>query len=692
MKTNWLPCLLLSGQLLFCAESRADSLFSSLLPQPHSISISERKGGLHPDSIIGFHLKKGTEIPFNQSYFPNRHFTDIQSGVILLEKDNSISHKEGYQISLSGRVIKIKGKSHAGILYGVQTLMQLVQNAREQGVNLPDFEITDTPDSDYRGIHIDLKHHLDKKEYMYQLLDKMAYYKLNAIILEVEDKLKYERYPSIGAPHAWSISEWKEWSEYAHKLNIEVSPLIQGIGHADYILKHPEFHALREDHNSDWVCCPSNEKYYDVQFSLYKDAIQATPHGKYVHIGGDEVGTLGICPTCKEKKKSILEHQLGWLKRVSDYVVKQGRTPIFWDDMVFKQVGLYDVILDTENPEKMDSVWNANLPLLNKHKKQFPKQVVYMRWQYGNADRKGNKMALKWYNDQGLKVMGATAAQTTYAMMPLGNGNVHNIRTFQKAHLEVPVTGVLCTAWDDASPLSDTYWKGFIAHAQFGWNISIPMENREFDDRYRIREFGNDIAGLPDFRKELESSFALWETGLLDEGVRRGMWRTGGKYTLMSLPETEPGKWSEKYAQRIEEAEKQINRHFALQQLLQKYRQKATRNTYSLQVFQSINAFTGYTGQLLLALSAYDQERDIYSLNNLKACVKDFGRIRKNLETVYAETRLLNQPEGYVLPMNHHSHLSIRTANTDWMFLFELDFIKQLEQFILKEEQQIALH
>ena len=53
--------------------------------------------------------------------------------------------------------------------------------------------------------------------------------------------------------------------------------------------------------------------------------------------------------------------------------------------MVFKHVGLYEVILEQEKPERMDSIWAARLPELNKHINLFPKKVVYMRWQYGNA-------------------------------------------------------------------------------------------------------------------------------------------------------------------------------------------------------------------------------------------------------------------------------------------------------------------
>lgn len=71
----------------------------------------------------------------------------------------------------------------------------------------------------------------------------------------------------------------------------------------------------------------------------------------------------------------------------------------------------------------------------------LPQKVIYMRWQYGNADQPGNKKALQWYHDNKLKTMGATAVQTTYAMLPLG-GFINNIKSFQTARQDIPIEGV----------------------------------------------------------------------------------------------------------------------------------------------------------------------------------------------------------------------------------------------------------
>lgn len=69
--------------------------------------------------------------------------------------------------------------------------------------------MTDYPEISYRAVHFDTKHHLDRTEYYYRTIDKLARYKVNAIIWEVEDKLRYTRRPEVGAPNAISKQEMR---------------------------------------------------------------------------------------------------------------------------------------------------------------------------------------------------------------------------------------------------------------------------------------------------------------------------------------------------------------------------------------------------------------------------------------------------------------------------------------------------
>src|SRR5690606_11634501 len=109
------------------------------------------------------------------------------------------------------------------------------------------------------------------------LMDRFAAQKINAVIVEIEDKLRYELQPKVGSADAFSIAEWKELSDYAMARNIRISPLVQGLGHASFILKHDEYKPLRDDPTNDWAFNPLDERTYKLQFDLYEDALKAFP-------------------------------------------------------------------------------------------------------------------------------------------------------------------------------------------------------------------------------------------------------------------------------------------------------------------------------------------------------------------------------------------------------------------------------
>ncbi len=198
-------------------------------------------------------------------------------------------------------------------------------------------------------------------DYYYRSIDRLARYKINAVIFEFEDKLRYERQPLVGAPQAISIDEMAALTRYARERHIEISPLVQGLGHATFILKHEEYAHLRELPYNRWAFCPLNEGTYQVLFDLYRDAIKATPGSRYLHVGGDETGNIGLCPRCKPTadKEGMLSLNLYWLKRVCEFAEENGRIPIFWDDMPLKEGGVYETTHKDMDTGEAARIWKS---------------------------------------------------------------------------------------------------------------------------------------------------------------------------------------------------------------------------------------------------------------------------------------------------------------------------------------------
>ncbi len=593
---------------------------------------------------------------------------------------------ESYSLEIGPKKIKIEAQDKAGLFYAFITLNQILKDAISQDLSLPLVEIKDSPKIAFRPIHIDVKHHLEKKSYYYDLLDELAQLKINGIIVEIEDKLKYKRRPEVASSDAVSIEEWRKISEYALNRNIKISPLVQGLGHASFVLKHDKNKHLRDDPESDWAFNPLDPETYTLQFDLYKDAFEAFPHGKYLHVGGDEVHTTG-----RESGKSALELNLIWLNKVSDFAAEHDRIPIFWDDMPLKQAGLMGPIYDEKMPPRtVDSIWDINEPNLNRFIEQFPKNCVYMRWNYHLAESYGNGKAMDWFSSNGFSVMGATAGQTRWTLMPQRESNIDQIRIFTEQSINRNYNGLLLTLWDDDSPHFELYKRGISAFAEFTWG-GLQRSKAEFKKVYRHRMFGSDfISEEFSFIDGLDKPVELWTNLLVEEGTHRNalnQLKNPIKDYIIDLPEfNNKGTWTQKYSSRLAEIKDQSG---ALKEIRRKIASLQAQNTsakYNLEVYSEVINLVDYNFKLMKSLSLLDNtrstEEEAKMIKNLQSLVYEFKEVRKQFEDVYSKSRILIKPSDYILDQDHHRHPANQSINFDWQFTAELMLLNKINKYL----------
>ena len=205
-------------------------------------------------------------------------YTNSGKGTLTIQLDPNLAAMpsyEGHIMTIQADRVEIIAKSEAGIFYGCQSLEQLLEDARDFRKPLPACIIKDYPVLSYRAVHFHVKHHLDNMRYYYESIDRLARYKINAVVFEFEDKLRYQLQPLVGGPQSISIDEMAALTKYAKERFIEITPLVQGLGHATFILKHEEYKPLRELPFSHWAFCPMDEGTYKVLFDLYTDAINS---------------------------------------------------------------------------------------------------------------------------------------------------------------------------------------------------------------------------------------------------------------------------------------------------------------------------------------------------------------------------------------------------------------------------------
>lgn len=683
--------LLITVFLIGCSNKIKNLDEFKLLPSVQEVEYNNDLSNLNFENIKFAHSDNNTELPIRYDFTNHiENNKQIESTIDYSIESNLNLNEEGYILNIFKNKISIIAKDEVGLFYAFITLDQLLEDSKDKNANLPMVSIKDYPLLKFRPIHLDVKHHMEKKSYYFNLIDHLAKQKINGIIVEFEDKLKYELRPEIGAPDAPSIDWWIEISEYANKRNIMINPLVQGLGHASFILKHEKNKHLRDVPDSDWAFNPLNSQTYDLQFDLYLDAIKATPYGKYLHVGGDEVHLL------KREGKSELELNLIWLNKVCQFAEKHNRIPIFWDDMPLKHAGVYRPMFNSEiSMEKVDEIWEKNELNLMQFIEKFPKNAVYMRWNYQKSDTYGNQKAMDWYMNNGLNVMGATAGQTRWTLMPQNQSNISQIKSFAISSIEKNLEGLLLTLWDDDSPHFELYKRGIAAFSQYSWSGN-KTTIEEFKTIYRHRTYGPDFSNNEfAFIDKLEKPVSLWLNMLLEEKVRRAAISKEEnplETFIIDLPDLEnKGMWSKKYFNKIKNAKASLLISKEVEETIDKLMENDPKNKYTLEVYKQVNELVKFSSNIIITLEKLDLSAEIdyekTAFNEIRNFEDKFNSLRINFEEVYSKTRILNKPENYILDQDHHNHPANQTINFDWQFLSEKYFLKKIKNYISQYEK-----
>lgn len=718
-----LPVALLFVNLAMCLA--ADKLPSPfvILPQPHEILLLKGSGLQYGKLTHLIHVGE-----FNRPVMGNilSQLTTARSAgkgtltLVLDKTSENIPSDEGYILTVSDDKAEIRARGEAGLFYGCQSLEQLLEDSRDHNKPVPACKITDFPALSYRAVHFDVKHHLDHMHYYYESIDRLAKYKINAVVFEFEDKLRYRRQPLVGAPQSISIDEMAALTSYARERHIEITPLVQGLGHATFILKHQGYSGLRELSWNTWAFCPLHEGTYQVLFDLYRDAIDATPGSKYLHIGGDEIGNIGLCPRCKPMadREGMLSLSLYWLKRVCEFAEENNRIPVFWDDMPLKQGNVYETTWSDEvTADEAAKAWKKGIPELDKLLEDFPKNCVYMRWNYSMARQPGNIMALDWYRSRGLKAMIATATNAEGGMLfqpeerdkGEASSGIITIKSFIRLAAEKNIDGMLCTAWDDKSPHMENYWRGFLASAEYSWSPE-GRSLEEFDNAWLQREFNLSAPDYLSFFNKLRVGSLLWyevwykHGGRLDDEsalqslprlehwlpALEGQEKIQFDYTtkLIDLPDPDsPGMWTKKYESKLTRAALEVSNHNTICGRFRELYNSSARNRYYWRLSEALYNLQYTAPQILLALKACDTgDRDKLKtgIENLKASLKEFNRRWSELESIYLETRFVSYPQGYI--PDRYFHLASQSEDLTWMIQPEILLTGMIEKWIKNQK------
>ena len=118
---------------------------------------------------------------------------------------------------------------------------------------------------------------------------------------------------------------------------LEPIPLVQSLGHAEWIFKNGQNRDIAEDPCAGWAYDATNPASYEFVGKIYDEAIDLF-RPKFFHIGHDEVTMRGEYPYREESKKhSVAELFAMDVKKLDAYFRPKNIRIMLWGDMMLSK-------------------------------------------------------------------------------------------------------------------------------------------------------------------------------------------------------------------------------------------------------------------------------------------------------------------------------------------------------------------
>ncbi|MDB6166718.1 MAG: hypothetical protein JWQ83_1858 [Lacunisphaera sp.] len=193
-----------------------------------------------------------------------------------------------------------------------------------------------------RAFQWDLARQVEQLEFLKGLLPRYAAWGYQELYLHLEDAVEYPGLPGIGRDDAYSYQELGELVLAAAQSGIRVVPIVNLLGHTQYLIKHPawcDLNELRDERGhplEHGQLCPLHPRTLEIAEILLRDMAPYCTAGK-VHVGLDESFHLGKCPRCREEvaRIGLAGHFAGHVNRLHGVAQRLNLQLGLWADMLY---------------------------------------------------------------------------------------------------------------------------------------------------------------------------------------------------------------------------------------------------------------------------------------------------------------------------------------------------------------------
>lgn len=192
-----------------------------------------------------------------------------------------------------------------------------------------------------RAFQWDLARQVERLDWLLAQLPRYSKWGYNELYLHLEDAVDYPSLPGVARADAYSWRDLKRLVAAAERVGIGVVPIVNLLGHTQYLIKTPEWRDLNEFRRPDGSpedkgqICPLHPRTMQVAERLIVDVAPLCTAGK-IHVGLDESFHLGRHPLSRAEiaEVGLATHFARYVERLHGLASKHGLRLGMWADML----------------------------------------------------------------------------------------------------------------------------------------------------------------------------------------------------------------------------------------------------------------------------------------------------------------------------------------------------------------------
>lgn len=311
-----------------------------------------------------------------------------------------------------------------------------------------------------KAFHFDFNTAFFRIDYLKDFIQKLSNWGYDTLFWELEDFVIWDNVPDIAQSDSISKTELQDLLSFAENLGFENIPLLQCLGHCEYVLKCSSYNTLADTPEKWGPYCPSNEKTKVFLSNWIKEYSDIFAKSRFFHLGCDEVWHLGaVCPECKKRiiadgKAALMAEHINFL---ADIVRSLRKIPVIWADMLF----IYPEMADMLAKDIVMTDWRYELRKDHKKLWLWDEKGGYLIDEAGISEDMRNFFGKYLYQDgklnihytadflkdHGFKVICAGASSCFPDNFLLGNASNHIYNSCTMMDKGMENLGYLHTSW-----------------------------------------------------------------------------------------------------------------------------------------------------------------------------------------------------------------------------------------------------